>query len=325
MLVSIVTSLTKMMENLSTASRYAIQLFWLAISLVRLLPLSLFNFAALFLEAVLVNINSSGEFKHGRMATVLLHGRLALEEAAAPLDESYGIHFNVENFHFAVNATLVKGLSDPTTKATTIKVLSAFLEIGSTNALDGRKLPEEMSCVTYLSLLLPRAITSEEAKNILWLTGYAHDVDQIPEDVFTVVDMAAVKDKELLLNVAIRLIDFLYMEDTVQYRTLRWLTKVASGRPTVMLHLIGPIMAILDDILTSCHNSGTLEAAHTLLRTLNSDPALSGQPDTSHLLEDVLEDIGFGGLWGSSTFHAMNEPGKRRARLTDKLIELIIA
>lgn len=85
---------------------------------------------------------------------------------------------------------------------------------------------------------------------------------------------------------------------------------------------ISPIMVILDDILISCHHAETLESAHTLLRTLNSDPALSGQLDTSLILEDVLEDIGFGGLWGSSTFHATNEPGKRRAMLTDKLIEV---
>lgn len=237
MLVAIVTSLTKMMKKLSTASRYGIQLFWLAISLVRLLPLSLFNFAALFLEAVLININASGEFRNGRIATVLLHGRLSLDEVAVRLDESYGIHFNIESFHFAVNATLVKGLSDPITKATTIRVLSAFLEIGSSNALDGCKFPAEMSCVTYLSLILPRATTSEEAKNILWLAGVTSDANQAIDEVFTMVDMASMKDKELLLNVAIRLVDFLYLEETIQNRTLRWLIQVTLGRPTVMLHL----------------------------------------------------------------------------------------
>jgi neurofibromin 1 len=116
MLISIITSLTKMMDKLPSASRYGLQLFWLAISLVRLVPHGLFNHTTLFLEAVLTNIAKSGEFADGRMAQVLLHGRAPLEEAALQLDEMYGVHFNTENFHFAVSACLVKGLTDSVTR-----------------------------------------------------------------------------------------------------------------------------------------------------------------------------------------------------------------
>ncbi|KAI9744969.1 MAG: Ras GTPase activating protein ira2 [Claussenomyces sp. TS43310] len=237
MLVAIMNSLTKMMEKLPTASRYGLQLFWLAISLVRLVPLGLYNCAILLLEAVSLNINSSGEFQNGRMAPVLLQGRLPVEDAATQLDESYGIHFNIENFHFALNATLVKGLSDPVTKTTTLRVLSTLLEISSSNVSGGRKFPEEMSSATYLALIMSRATTPEEAKDILWLAGVGSDGKKSPDDVFAMMDMAAIKDKELLLNVAIKIVDFLYVEDTVQNRTLIWLNKIALTRPTVMLHL----------------------------------------------------------------------------------------
>lgn len=40
------------------------------------------------------------------------------------------------------------------------------------------------------------------------------------------------------------------------------------------------------------------------------------------MLEDVLEGIGFGGLWHSSTFHAVNEQERKCTALTDRLIEV---
>jgi hypothetical protein len=66
----------------------------------------------------------------------------------------------------------------------------------------------------------------------------------------------------------------------------------------------------------------TLDSAHKLLRTLTSNPKLFGTVDTARLLEEVLEDIGFSGLWRSSTFHAANDQDKQCITLTDRLIEV---
>ena len=66
----------------------------------------------------------------------------------------------------------------------------------------------------------------------------------------------------------------------------------------------------------------TLESAHQLLRTLTSNPKFSGGVDTAEMLEDVLDGIGFGGLWRSSTFHVPNEQDRQCTALTDRLIEV---
>lgn len=83
-----------------------------------------------------------------------------------------------------------------------------------------------------------------------------------------------------------------------------------------------PLFGILDEVLLSCQNSITLESAHTLLRTLTSDPKLSGGLDSGQLLEEVLDGVGFGGLWRSSTFNAASEQDRQRTLLTDRLIEV---
>ena len=238
MLIAIVTSLTKMMDKLPSASRYGMQLFWLALSLIRLVPLPLFNCTALFLDAVLNNIATSGDFNGGRMIPALLHGRLPLEDAALQLDEIYGIHFNIENFHFAVCACLVKGLTDSVTKATAIRVISTFLEITSSSVPEHERFPKDVSCLPYLGILIARAMTPEEAKDNLWLAGWASTVEDATSDhIVEVIDLQVVKDKELLLNSAIGLVDFHYLEDTVQNRTILWMNRIAIKRPTVILHL----------------------------------------------------------------------------------------
>ena len=72
----------------------------------------------------------------------------------------------------------------------------------------------------------------------------------------------------------------------------------------------------------SCQNAVTLESAHQLMRTVTSNPKFSGGVDTADMLEDVLDGIGFGGLWRSSTFHIPNEHERQCTALTDRLIEV---
>ncbi|KAI6248995.1 Neurofibromin [Erysiphe necator] len=238
MLVSIVIALTKMIEKLPAESRYGLQLFWLALSLVRLVPLALFNCIAPFLDASLSNLSSIGEFKGGRMVVNLLQGRLPLGDAALQLDDLYGIHFTMENFHFAICASLVKGLAASLTRPTALRILKKFLEITNLSVIEESKAIRDQACMPYLCILISRAISTEEAKEIIWLSGHSK-----PEEIlnhFEISDMInfdLVKDKELLLNASISIVDFDYLEDVVRNRCMIWLNKIAIKRPAVILHL----------------------------------------------------------------------------------------
>ncbi|KAH7134832.1 hypothetical protein B0J13DRAFT_597650 [Dactylonectria estremocensis] len=321
MLVSIVTSLSKMMAKLPSASRYGLQLFWLAMSLLRLVPANLFNCAALFLEAVLANISTGEDVRGAKMVPLLLQGRVPLDEAALPLEDVYGIHFTQDTFEFAVCACLARGLTDTVTRQTAMRVLSAFLEMSSDPTTSIKDVPEGSA---YLALLLARAVGHEELKDSLWSAGIN------PGDVDTVLksrelpDIAAIQDKNLLLMTAIELVDFQYLEDTVQTRSLQWLNELAIKRPSVVVHLSGAIRSLLDDILLHGQNSTTLGAAHILLRTLSSNRQLSRAVNSVTLLTETLENMGFGGLWRSCSLGSMDDINRDCLELTEKLIELII-
>lgn len=164
---------------------------------------------------------------------------------------------------------------------------------------------------------------AKEARDSLWLAGVPL---QNPEasfaEIYELIDIKSVKDKELLLNMATGLVDFRYLHDTVQNRNLIWLNKIALERPSVIFHLRVPLITILDDILISCQNTATLEAAHQLFRTLTADPKFAESEDSTDMLDEVLEGFGFGGLWRSCTFHVPNDLLRQCTNLTDRLIEV---
>jgi neurofibromin 1 len=345
MLVAIVTSLSKMMAKLPSASRYGLQLFWLAISLLRLVPSNLFNCTAMFLEAVLTNIGTAGDMRGGgeKVVPYLLQGRAQLEDAALPLDDAYGIHFNSENFHYAACACLVRGLTDGVTRGTALRVLSTFLELNippssrhnNTNAAGGNTAPatmerdmHDLTASPYMALILARTASADELREHLWAAGINVSTTSLadPGIIRAEQDLARLKDKDLLLNTAIELVDFQYLEDAVQNRSLQWLNRIALARPGVVMHLCAPIVSLLDDILLHCQSSATLEAAHSLLQTLTSNPRFSASLENSAaVLNELLEDMGFAGLWRSCSFN-LAQVGEQQDRacfaLTEKLIEV---
>jgi hypothetical protein len=95
-----------------------------------------------------------------------------------------------------------------------------------------------------------------------------------------------------------------------------------------------PIIALLDDILLHCQASATLEAAHALLQTLTSNPRFAGamlNESAAAALNEVLEGMGFAGLWRSCSFNLASAPLTTEQQdrncfgLTEKLIEVSFA
>ncbi|KAG6037540.1 hypothetical protein E4U41_005006 [Claviceps citrina] len=238
MLVSVIASLTKMMPKLPSTSRYGLQLFWLAVSLVRLVPASFFNPTAQFLNAVLKHIGAIDNIRGDRMIPLLLQSRTQLEEAALPLDNAYDIHFEEDTFHFAVFACLVRGLTDTVTRSTTMQVLLTFLEMTSRSVVPSSMGSERSVCKSpYLALLLARGMTEDDFVDSLWWS------DRKPEGVSTISvlrDIQSIEgttDRDLFLASVIELADFHYLDDAAQARSLHWLNLLAQTHPSVFTSL----------------------------------------------------------------------------------------
>ncbi|KAG5929992.1 hypothetical protein E4U42_003545 [Claviceps africana] len=325
MLVSIITSLTKLMPKLASASRYGLQLFWLAISLVRLVPANLFNFAAQFLDAVLKHISIIRNVKGDRMVPLLMQSRTQLEEAALSLDNAYGVHFEQDTFHFAVCACLVRGLADTLTRATTIQVLLTFLGMMSFSGMHPSLSSEQNVCQSpYLALLLARGTSEDDFIDSLWWSDIKCEGVSTDFGVRRLQSIEHTTDRDLFLISVIELVDFHCLDDAVQARGLRWLNLLGQKRANVFTSLCGVISSILDDVLLHSQDIGVLEAAHTLLRTISSQQKYLEELGSQHSFSKVLDEIGFSGLYKGSS-HSITEDIMRDCfELIEKLIELIV-
>lgn len=327
MLTSIVTSLTKMMENLSPSSRYLLQLFWLAISLVRVGSGLIFNCSAALLEATLRTIAASGEFKNNRMVSVLLLGKPTVEEATNAIDELYGLQFNQDSFHIAVAATLAKGLQDPSTKPAALRTLATFMEVVATNTPENVRWGIDIPVPPYLAMVCTRATSIVELKEILWVVGIALDGDEtIEAECYNKLGplLDGMSEQNLLLTGVLGVIDFRSCEESIQRQTLSIFTMLARRRPEVLLLLYDHLLDHLDDVLSTSHSPMLLKEANTLMCVTSADPRFANRRDSKEALATFLDRWGLGGIWFSTSFKTTKDLEKRCAVLTIKLIESII-
>ncbi|KAF3925492.1 Neurofibromin [Arthrobotrys entomopaga] len=323
MLVSIITSLTKMANNLPPSSRYLHQMFWLAMSLIRVGPPSLFNCSAGLLQAVLRVIASSDEFKDGKMAVVLMQGRFTVEEAAAAVDDLFGINFEIEYFAYSVCFCIVKGLSDPTTRAATLRTFTTFLEVVTANIPESLKGDVHPSYIPYLSCLVPRAANADDWKDIWLGAATLQKEEAIMNWAQLIPKIMEAGQKELLLCLALAVIDFRMSDESIQTAGLQLFEYTAAHRPDVFILIHDRVIAELEEILVSSQSQTMLKLTHDVIRKISSDKRYSDRQGTQDLLERILESVGFSGIWSSTTFKRTSNDQERMC--VDRLIELIIA
>ncbi|PHH85358.1 hypothetical protein CDD83_544 [Cordyceps sp. RAO-2017] len=328
MLVAIVTSLSRMMSKLPSTSRYGVQLFWLAMSLIRLVPHGLFNCVGRFLEAVLAHIRSTEIIRGGHLITRLMQSRIQLEEAVGPLDDAYDVQFKVQNFHLAACACLVRGLTDTATRQTALRVLSSFFALanGARTEQTTGQTAASVEGYPYRALILARcpgfeasAISCSPSAGVS--SGETSNVNSSLE----ISEVTGIGDLDLLLLSAVELVDFHLLEDKVQAHSLRWMHKLALERPGVFTNLCGVMPSILEGVLLHRgQESAALAAAHELLHVTTSSGRYAAAMESTQSMRDALKAAGLYGIWNHLLKSFVQNTKQECFELTIKLIELII-
>jgi len=291
--------------------------------LVRLGSGMVYNCSAALLEATLRTIASSGELKENRMSNVLMQGKTSVEEAASVIDELYGIRFEVETFHFALAATLMKGLQTPATKPVAIKTLTALVEIFTANVPESTRWNVDVQIPPYFPMVVARAASVSEIKELLWMVGLSA-VDDSEMDIWSSIPpFEKMSERSLLLCGLLAIIDFKTCEEVIQRQALAFFTHMANRRAEVLLLLYDHLIEHLDNVLNTSHNPGLLKEANSLMCAVSKNPRFTSRKGRKEGLNRFLDDSGLCGVWESG-FLDTHDREKRCAVLTDKLIEFII-
>lgn len=83
--------------------------------------------------------------------------------------------------------------------------------------------------------------------------------------------------------------------------------------------------SILNSVLVHRQDPAALEAARSLLKKLTSDSRYATAMESRQPLTELLDGLGFGGLWRCSSRPARKDRVKQESfELTGKLVELIV-
>ena len=238
LMISIVTTLTKMVVNLSPSSRYIKNLFWLAVSLLRLVPLAIFNCTASLLEAVVQVLAAPGASSGPQIESALLQGRASIEQVLSEVDERFGVRFAPNNFHVALSICLLKGLTESVTQPSAMRVLSTFLELNSMSVSEQSSASTGRNLLPYVLLLATHATTVDERRDIFWLAGNTSSGQPVsPAEILATINIEDISDSNLLCNLMLIIANFTSCGPVIQQQGLRYLLRFAAERPSVFLLL----------------------------------------------------------------------------------------
>lgn len=84
-------------------------------------------------------------------------------------------------------------------------------------------------------------------------------------------------------------------------------------------------MSLLDEVLLHAQKPAAMKTAHELLRMVTSNPKFAAAKEDHETLSEILEGMGFEGLWRSNSFLHPREFDKQLIVLTEKLIEVSLS
>ncbi|KAJ3082728.1 Neurofibromin 1, partial [Quaeritorhiza haematococci] len=278
LIVSIIMSLCNIVNGLPEDSRYLKPMFWLAMSLLQIGHVPIFQSALQLLQVVLKALDHQGCFEEESVSSMLLRAREPIVDVLWQLDNAVGIHFRTD-FSFAVAVNLLKGVKHSTTKTATTEVLRILLEISAKQAhlTAGGSSKVGLDRLGYILPLLP---TSERLRELFWLAGVVEpsvDFDGIdditgPMKYRKVLDRLAIPDEKiatLTISMMVTMLEHAEYETEVLF-IYGFLAEAAVTVPEVFAVLYDSLLSRMTQVLVQSQTPQVVEAVQSILKTMVS-------------------------------------------------------
>ncbi|ODQ67869.1 hypothetical protein NADFUDRAFT_63377 [Nadsonia fulvescens var. elongata DSM 6958] len=322
LLVCCLSCVTKLVDGIAVQSRYALSLFWLAVSSIQLVVTnSLYISSAYFLESVLRSLDSSGLFSQGDMVECLIDGLSDVKSEWGLISGLTNVSFTKETFDLAISAALLRGLGTAATRAATLKTFEAFLEIRAKNYIKTLDRIEELetnhpSYLVYFLFLFICSRSRDDIKDFFWLVGLTNDDEAIIGDSSDsvmdsnndttndsipgiLVDYISSSDPMVVIAAVEcgQLFQLINDDDLIELRLMKVLKHVAMNDPVAqfMIYTLG--QSKICDLSTAHPNPKLMgEALDITIKVLSEGMDLNKPEYYENKLVKLLEDNGLTGI-----------------------------
>ncbi|ORX39325.1 putative ras GTPase activator [Kockovaella imperatae] len=351
LVTSMLRCLARIIPGLSSGSRYPLSLFWIAIGVLQLGHVPLFDPA---LELLLSALSTMSEAASACPITeLLMQGRYGGEEAARRLDQFSGISFTTD-VSFSLVAVIFKGIRHPSTRKLTVEAMMSLLRLASAFQIQEAKGLINENGVPFFMALYPVLSCSSGDIKALW---QAAKVDQPassePGDI-AVLDLLSLPNNStalLLASLTVSILNFSSSE-TEKLVLYRILVEAAMETPEVMAMIYDSLIPRMTAALATTSSVPIINAITLILERAMADPnytfppTLNASESTSSLQlqaksyaqsissapsvgqsprDQVLEDLGMRGI-AELTFPAMKlDQVASLAKCVSALIDAFLA
>ncbi|WWC73068.1 uncharacterized protein I206_107033 [Kwoniella pini CBS 10737] len=286
LLISMLRCLSRIIKGLLPDSRYASNLFWLAVSILQLGYIPLFAPALELMNASLVAVSETTtphQILRGKdLMDFLLDTRRSITEQAKKLDQVSGVSFETD-LTFALVAVIYKGVRHPTTKKLTIDSLMALLSLSAEPARPNGE--DEMmvspGSIAYFIALLSTG--NDEIKHIFQCAGLDIDPREEMANV-AIFDMLSIPDNStalLLISLVVALLSGSGGSDGEKVVLYRLLADASTEIPEVVAMTYDVIIPKIITTLTTTSNLSILKSTSIILEIALSNSSYS-LPNLSH-------------------------------------------
>ena len=167
--VSMLRTLCKVVPALPDTSRFLVHLVWLAVAFLQASHVAFYVEATRLLRVALEDMERRGMFANASASSVLIEGRLELEDTASQFDQVLGLTFDQLSFSFSLAAIIFKGVRHAPLRDSAESVLRSLLKVTvrspETEPADADGLRND--ALGYFLALLPLSATPAEYRRLL--------------------------------------------------------------------------------------------------------------------------------------------------------------
>jgi len=305
----LIMCLNYLYEYLPPTSAYFKSLFWVAMSIVQISDVKLFNAAVSLLETILKIQDFSGGFGGGIEECYMIVREGPIDQILAKLGQVSGLNFG-NSFSFGVAGHLLKGLKHPKAKENTSRLLSSFLDISIKTQIG-------TNILGYLAALLPVEGQIPILRELALDSGAPKNVHQY---FYTEQLVPDVKHAALLFTFLVTILQNTDKEHE-QIFIYDALKEGVIFMPQAFCVIEDILFPMMSEVLQRSQIPKLIESVHSIMESFYQYKQKNHSPPLTRL---YLNEIGFHKLPECATFEIENEIRREITKLVILLVDNLV-